>query len=298
VSALPLLLPTALLIALQTCSAAEPVAVPETSQNGDSAPAESVPPVSKPEWELVREIHNEDLAEPSGLYYLQERNSVLAVDDGDGKGRPAALLELDLEGNTLQKSIIGTDLEGVCYCAENGMVYVADEHKDTVHVVALEGLKAVGSSRLDGKINGERIFKASGNGIEGIEYLPAGVGADYSRLILLNQEKPHVLLELRLADIHPDLPAEKIEPTAHWPYHPFNAGELHYDAPTGELWLVHSWINMVEILDPATMEPQRNAEIPGFAQEGVTMDADGQLWIGQDTGGIGIYRRKDGKRGL
>jgi hypothetical protein len=76
-----------------------------------------------------------------------------------------------------------------------------------------------------------------------------------------------------------------------WPLPEINAGELYFDQAANELWVVHSWMNVMEILDADTMELLRWEVIPGAAQEGVTLDGQGRLWVGSDLGTIDRYLR-------
>jgi hypothetical protein len=52
-------------------------------------------------------------------------------------------------------------------------------------------------------------------------------------------------------------------------------------------------MNVMEVLDVPTMELKRWEVVPGSAQEAVTVDGQGQLWIGYDSGGIARYVRPE-----
>ena len=75
-----------------------------------------------------------EVPEPSGLCYYPPRDTLFVVDDG-GPGRPASVAELDLHAKMLQQQAVGKDLEGVCYCPLDGMLYVCDEDGERVYVM-------------------------------------------------------------------------------------------------------------------------------------------------------------------
>jgi len=234
-----------------------------------------------------------EVPEPSGLCFNPERNTLFIVDDGD-IGRPAGVYELDLQAQVLASRPLGNDLEGICYCSADGLLYIADELDEHVYVIEPEGLALVREFQVSRFFNGAEVLTAGGNGFEGIEYIPtldqAGHG-DY--FLLLNQDDPYAIVQVARDDI--DTASNMPVPiSAVWPVAEINTGELHYDVDTHELWVIHSWMNIAEILRVPTMEVLRWEVFPGAAQEAVTVDGDGNLWIGYDLGGIARYRHRNG----
>jgi hypothetical protein len=235
-----------------------------------------------------------EVPEPSGLCYHPGRDTLFIVDDGgllaDGVTvRPAGIYELDLHAAVLHSAEIGDDLEGVCYCSADGMLYAVDEIDERLYVVDPEGLALVAEYQVSRYLDGEEVLTLGGNGFEGIEYIAddgAG-GGDY--FLLLNQDDPHCLVRIERADIIAAGDEMAVPLTGLWPLAPINLGELHYAAGSGELWVVHSWMNIMEILDIATLSVLRWEVCPGAAQEAVAIDGQGRLWIGYDLGGISRY---------
>jgi hypothetical protein len=229
-----------------------------------------------------------EVPEPSGLCYYPPRDTLFIVDDG-APDRPAGLYEIDLHAKLLQKLELGKDLEGVCYDPVDGMLYVADETGEMVHVVYPDGLKLVGSFQVSREFGGKELLIAGGNGFEGIEFIADPQAARGGYFLLLNQDDPHCLVRVEVPDVQAALPSEPVAITAYWPLPPINSGELYYDQAAGELWVVHSWMNVVQILDIHTMDTLRWEVLPGCAQEGVAFDGQGRLWISSDSGGISRY---------
>jgi len=138
-------------------------------------------------------------------------------------------------------------------------------------------------------LDGVEVLTAGGNGFEGIEYIADDGAGGGGYFLLLNQDDPHCLVRIEREDIIAAGDEMAVPLSGMWPLAPLNTGELHYDAAAGELWVIHSWMNITEVLDITTLAVSRWEVCPGAAQEAVTMDGTGRLWIGYDLGGISRY---------
>jgi hypothetical protein len=133
------------------------------------------------------------------------------------------------------------------------------------------------------------VLKPGGNGFEGIEWIGHTPGGTGSYLLLLNQDDPHALVKVDTASLALDAP----QPVALAGFSllpRLNCGELHYDEQQGQLWVVHSWQNIYEVLDIDTLDQLSWEVCPGLAQEALCLDDQGRMWIGSDTGGLAWYR--------
>ena len=258
----------------------------DTEPGGQEGPSELVMTT----WEFDGYVPLPEVPEPSGLCFHPGRGTLFIVDDGD-IDHPAGVFELDLHATVLAGAELGVDLEGVCYCAADGMLYVCDELDERVYIVDPEGLLLAGQFQVSRQLDGREVLQAAGNGFEGIEYIPAGKYTDGDYFILLNQDDPHALVRVDRADVADRAGGEPVPLKALWPLAEINTGELHYDATAGQLWVIHSWMNVMEVLDIQTMEVVSWEVFPGAAQEAVTVDAQGRLWVGYDLGGIARYVR-------
>lgn len=268
-------------------------AVPTASALGaeDSA-AQAVPAAADiPTWQYETDWPLAEVPEPSGLCFCPARNTLFIVDDG-GPGRPASLAEVDLEATVLQQQALGQDLEGVCWCPLDGLLYVADEAGERVHLVEPGGLKVVGECEIARDFNGTPLLQAGRNGIEGIEFIPDAAAPGGGYFLLLNQDDPHCIVRVDRAAFTGRTPGVPVPLADFWPLPDINSGELYFDASAEELWVVHSWMNLVELLDLETMQSLRWEVLPGCAQEAVALDGQGRLWIGSDTGGLARYLRQ------
>lgn len=248
--------------------------------------------LSMTSWEFDGYVPLLEVPEPSGLCFHPGRQTLFMVDDGD-IGHPAGVYELALDATVLASAELGVDLEGICYCATDGMLYVCDEQEERVYIVDPDGLGLEGRFQVSRYLEGREVLLPAGNGFEGIEYIPAGQRTEGDYFILLNQDDPHALVRVDRADVANRADGEPVPLKAIWPLAEINTGELHYDAAAGQLWVIHSWMNVMEILDIQTMEVVSWEVFPGAAQEAVTVDAQGRLWVGYDLGGIARYVRRE-----
>ncbi|MCB1185552.1 SdiA-regulated domain-containing protein [bacterium] len=246
---------------------------------------------SLPGWKFEQAMALKEVPEPSGLCYYPVHDSLFIVDDGAADRKPA-VYEISLTGEVLQKLEIGYDLEGVCYCSADGLVYVADENEERIYSINPDELSLVETYRISRMLDGKEVLEAGGNGFEGIEYISAGNGDWSDCFILLNQDDPHSLLAVRRAEMVPESNGETAA-LARWDIARINAGSLHFDDANNQLWVVHSWMNVMEIWDIGSMEVLAWEVVPGAAQEAVAIDGVGRLWIGSDSGGIASYTAVD-----
>lgn len=243
-------------------------------------------------WQFAGWYELAEVPEPSGMCFVTETDSLYIVDDG-GPGRQAGLYQVGLDGTVLQQRQFGRDLEGVCYCGPERRLYVADEADERVFVVELDDLSIAGSFQVSRLLDGEEVLRAGGNGIEGIEYIESTPGGDGDFFLLLNQDDPHALVRVNRKDFV--LEGSQPVPVVQFvPMPELNLGELHYDAARGELWVIHSWQNVYQLLDIDSLSQLAWEVMPGVAQEAVCFDGDGNLWIGSDTGGLSMYQAAAG----
>lgn len=239
-------------------------------------------------WKFVADFAVSDVPEPSGMCFVVESGTFFVVDDG-GPGRQSGVYEVDQQGQVLQRLQLGKDLEGVCFCPRDGRLYIADEADERVWIVERDPLQVAGSAVISREFGGEEVLTAGGNGFEGIEYIEATPSGDGDYFLLLNQDDPQALLRVERAAL--DTTGD--HPVAASAFHrlpQMNCGELWYDQSRGELWVVHSWQNIYEVLDIDTLAQLAWEVCPGIAQEGLCKDASGRLWIGSDTGGLAAYQ--------
>lgn len=240
-----------------------------------------------PQWVFDGMADLPEVPEPSGLCYHPMRDTLFIVDDG-GEGRPAALYELSLQAEVLAKLELGADLEGVCFCPADQMLYVCDESNERIYVVDPDGPELRSEFTVSREFGSEEVIAAGGNGFEGIEYIPATEIHEGGYFVVLNQDDPTGLALFEHSAIA-QANGQPVPLSGWLETDQVNAGELHFDQQRRELWLVHSWMNVMEVFDIDTLELLYWEVVPGCAQEAVAFDGEGRLWIGYDTGGLARY---------
>ncbi|MCC7478480.1 SdiA-regulated domain-containing protein [bacterium] len=240
------------------------------------------------EWQFEAFFELPEVPEPSGLCFCPDTQTIFAVDDG-GVGREPGLYELDQDCRVLRSLSFGKDLEGVCFCPLDGMIYVADEADERVWRVRRSGaeLALAGSFSVSREYQGQEFLEAGGNGFEGIEFMTATSASGY--FLLLNQDDPHALVQVEYSDTQNTEDQAAVPIQQAWELEPINCGEVRFDPAENELWVVHSWMNTAEVLDPITMDLLRWEVMPGAAQEGLCFDEQHRMWVGQDLGGVARY---------
>ena len=272
--------------------------------NPDEALSESALTIEPSDWQFAGSLPLVDVPEPSGIAYCPGRDTLFVVDDG-AKDRPSGLYEVQLikvthpeygdvtDTKIVGKLELGKDLEGVCFNRTNGLLYVCDEAGERVYEVAPEGPKHLRTFRISAEYSGMQAFEQGGDGFEGIAFRPVSGLPLGGEFFLANQNDPTCVLKVVLPDKGGEVGKEpvlvKIQKIID--VEQINLGDLLYDEASGKLWLSHAWQNLLEIVDPDIGKSLRLELLPGCAQEGITIDADGRLWIAQDVGGLAVYEK-------
>lgn len=235
-------------------------------------------------WRFVGYWALSEIPEPSGMCFVPERNTLFIVDDGS-VDRPAAVFEVSLEPHVLNRLELGVDLEGICWHPELKRLYVCDEHEHLIYEISPE-LTASRLLRVAAGNGSTNVLQPGGNGFEGIEYVP-----DIQSFVLLNQDDPTCLLVISEDDFIAGFDSGSVAEYDFIELEQLNAGELHYAASQQELWIIHAWVNVMQIWSIQPLEQARWEVVPGAAQEAVAIDGDGLLWVGYDLGGLSCYQR-------
>ena len=247
-------------------------------------------------------IEAPECPEPSGIAYYPATGEMLIVDDG-GRGRPPSLLKYRVDSaiassggsyTTLAlsgKLEIGRDLEGVTVNSENGLVYVVDEASESIYEIEPGAMKHLRTIAVAPGYNGKDAFRKGGNGFEGIAFRPV-VGAPLGgKFYLANQDDPTCVLRVALPAAGGEAGGEPAEVKIESAFtgEQINLGDIMWNSSENTLWLSHAWTNLLEVVDIDARKTIRWESLPGAAQEGITLDGEGRLWIAQDTGGVAVY---------
>ena len=239
------------------------------------------------------DIDKQGLAEPSGIDYHRQRDTLFVVSD-DG-----VIAEMKKDGTPVAKYNVEGDLEAVAIVPETGLVYVAAEGEDVVLEFDPVRGKVTRRFPINRAFEGDPNFLKKmtdefDNGIEAMAFVPDPEHPEGGTFYIGNQWEPSVLMEVLVplkssrtyeaeARIIRVLPFKMDDPAA-----------MYYDPETQLLNVVSDADNiLVEItLDGKLV---RQYAFLGNDQEGICPDDEGYLYIAQDTGEI--IKVKDLRRG-
>lgn len=255
-------------------------------------------------WSFVEFLGAPECPEPSGIAYFKPTGEMFIVDDG-ARDRKPALYKYRVDSSLTRKGEsdttltlsgkleLGRDLEGVTVDEANNLVYVVEEKDESVYEVDPAAMKLLRTFSVAQKRNGENVYRKGGNGFEGIAWRPMDGAPLGGKFYLANQDDPTCVMRVTLpakGGQSGGAPAVvKIESV--FQGEQINLGDIMWNEAEGTLWLSHAWSNLLEVVDIDNRKTIRWESLPGSAQEGITFDGEGRLWIAQDTGGVAIYAR-------
>ena len=241
-------------------------------------------------YKWVGLIDRDRLNEPSGIVYHAARQTLFAVgDEGD-------IIEMRTDGTAVAHTTLrkGADLEGVTCDPSTGLVYVAVEGEERVLEVHPQTLKVLREFAVDRTFDGSIRLRGGGEGIEGMCFVPDANHPEGGTFFMVNQafslkdpEDTSALCRVELplrtgGKDNSELRGRIIEYTA-MPI--IDMSGMHYDAATGHLFIACDADNvLMEVALDGTI--LRTWAFPGNDQEGIAADAEGNLYIAQDSGGI------------
>ena len=205
---------------------------------------------------LIEEYPLKRFPEPSGLCYSESRNTLFLVGD---EGHVA---EISLEGEILNLTWLGNrDLEGICWDGESETLYALDEKMSQIFTLNPDSLEIQEIETL--------AFHSKGP-FEGLSLDDGG------QFILVNQ---------------------KLKKDAKKASFILHRGDELLEIKTGIedqsgvsfqgdfIYIISDRHNRLYTLD-LDGEELWNCKLPGRTQEGIAVDADGFLYIAQDSGGL------------
>jgi hypothetical protein len=240
-------------------------------------------------WETT--FADTGLAEPSGIVYHPTRGTLFAVSD---EGRVA---EIGLDGACLHiEHPREADLEGITVVPATGLLYVAVEGEERILELDPEHLRVLREFDVPRSFHGRKVMARGGQGIEAITFVPlpghptGGVFYVANQCFDLSLEDDRSgLARVELPDTPPSDEVIEARLTGFFDLPVIDISGVCYDAVRDRLWAISDETNTVWRV---TLDGELVAgwALPGDAQEGIAFDAEGNLYIAQDCGGIARYR--------
>ena len=238
-------------------------------------------------YEWVGNIDKIKFREPSGIVYHPARRTLFVVSD-EGE-----LCEIHTDGRLVKhKRIRKGDFEGVTVDPATGRVYIAVEGEERILEIDPDTFDVLREFTIERTFKGRTVLKSGGQGIEAITFVPDPNHAEGGTFFAANQSfsltdaaEPSALFEIGVPLRTASGPKAQAKILRMMPLPVIDLAGLHYDASRDRLYVVSDSHN-------AFLEVSRDGQLlaayafPGRAQEGITVDPDGFVYIAQDSGGI------------
>lgn len=233
--------------------------------------------------EMIGDIDKARFNEPSGICYHPLRNTLFVVGDEGDVG------EMATDGTLIrQKKVRAADFEGIACDPSSGLLYIAIEGEESILELDPEGLKELREFKIPRSFRGATLMKAKGQGIEAIAFVPDPGHRQGGTFFVANQsmkmKDPEDISGIFELDVPLKNPGEVKILRYFEPGIP-DLSALYYDATGDRLYVVSDATDQI-------MAYSRSGErlgfwtFPGTDQEGLAADAEGFLYIAQDSGGI------------
>jgi uncharacterized protein YjiK len=237
-------------------------------------------------YQYVANIDTSKFNEPSGLVFHPQRGTIFAVgDNGD-------LCELGTDGGLVKEHHLSdADLEGITCDPSTGLLYVAVEGEEKILEIDPEDFSVRREFAIERIFEGKALLKEGGQGIEGLTFVPEAGHPEGGVFYVANQafelgaeEDLSVICELVLP-LRSSEEGAQVSIRRYFAPGFIDISGLHYDAEADLLVLISDAVNAIFYVR-RTGELIGSYALPGDNQEGIAIDAKGNLYIAQDSGGI------------
>ncbi|MBE0535012.1 MAG: SdiA-regulated domain-containing protein [Phycisphaerae bacterium] len=232
----------------------------------------------------VGDIDKIGFNEPSGICWHSARGTLFVVgDEGD-------ICEIKTNGELIKQAHIRqADFEGITYDPSSGLLYLAVEEEEAIVEMHPETFEVLREWSVPRKFRGRTLLRKGGEGFEGITFVPDANHKEGGIFHVANQAFTLTNKEDISAIFQVELPlrsgAGEAKILGYFEPGVIDLAGLNYDAATGTILVISDSANLLLVysLDYKLLDFYA---FPGDNQEGVTVDADGFIYIAQDTGGI------------
>lgn len=240
---------------------------------------------SSHQW--IQNIDRLSFNEPSGIVFHPGRDTLFVVgDEGD-------VCEIKRNGALVKrKRIRDADFEGITCDPVTGLLYIAVEGEEKIIEIDPEEFRVLREFVIERIFRGATVLRAGGQGIEGIALVPDSRCREGGTFYVVNQglnlddkEDPPAVFVLDVP-LRPGPGGGNVATIRRYFFLGLiDLSGLCYDESSDHLYVVSGAMNaLLEITREG--EVMRSLVLPGDNQEGIALDAEGFLYIAQDSGGI------------
>lgn len=215
------------------------------------------------------------IPEASGISYSEKSNTLFVVND------EGSIYELSKKGKILREKKIGKyDLEGIVVDDINNVLLVADEKNDTILVLSKDNFKKQKKISIKRKFEGVKILKKGSDGIEGIALHNNKIYLSNQSDKLYPKDDSSVIV---IIDYDLKNKRQKIKNIINHGLTDISGLTFFDDI----LYMISDDNNVIVSYDIKKKKILRKDKLPKkFAQEGITFDNKGNLFIADDKGQI------------
>jgi uncharacterized protein YjiK len=227
------------------------------------------------------------LREPSGITFHPLRKTLFVVgDEGD-------IAEILPDGTLIAlQHIADADFEGITCHLITGLLYIAIEGEECILEVAPDDFAVLRTFSIRRDFQKKQLLIPGGNGLEAITFVPDAQHSEGGTFYLTNQhlaadsaEDPSLVFEVEAPLKSSSMPDAAAFITKAFALDVIDLSGLYYHPKRDLLYVLSDTLNSCSVLTRNGSLLQ-TYDIPGRDQEGITLDANGMLYIAQDSGGI------------
>lgn len=215
------------------------------------------------------------IPEASGISYSKKSNTLFVVND------EGSIYEISKKGKILRNKKIGNyDFEGIVVDDKKELLLVAIEGDDKILILSKDDMSKKKEILIKRKFNGIKILKKGGNGIEGLALYK-------NKLYISNQSNKSYPKEdasvIAVINYNLTKKKQKIKEVLNHGYKDI-AGLTFYE---DKLFMVSDKKSLLIEYDMKKKKVIKKTKLSKkFAQEGITFDKRGNLFIADDNGQI------------
>ncbi|MBX7185311.1 MAG: SdiA-regulated domain-containing protein [Vicinamibacteria bacterium] len=222
--------------------------------------------------------------EPSGIVFSPSRGTLFVVGD------EGSLVEVATDGKVVAQIPTGGNLEDVAVHTPSGRLVLLSEKKGELIVLDPSTGKKTGKFKLDDVALLGEAGVDKNQGFEGLAFRKEDGRPGGGTFYLVHQRKPAMLVALAFDPLQAagTLGAESLVSRTEVP----NRDDLTavtYEASLDRLFVIADSKDRLAMLK-VTGEEQAEIVLPGVQQEGLSFDAQGNLWIADDQAGLLVFR--------
>ena len=230
-------------------------------------------------------IDLQEFSDPSGICFHSKRRTLFVV------GNSGDIGEMTTQGQWVNRKHweVKWDFEGITHDPATGYLYIVEEGEDRIWELDPETLDVNRRFFVPRKLNGQTVMDPSGQGLEGITFIPDRRHPEGGTFYVANQsfdlDNDKDISAIFELDVPVRSKRSEVRIISHSRPGIIDLAGLYYDSHSNCILAISDSTNTILEYSRDHMTVQRLA-FPGIDQEGIAADGQGHLYVAQDSGGI------------